>query len=65
MNKARPKSFIIYTLKTFLDDAECCITCYPQQQWEYEIKDNKAILRRKYISLIIPKEDFEKYWKVV
>ena len=65
MNKARPKSFVIYSIKTFSGDAECWISCYPQQRWEYEVKENKVTLRRKGITLIIPKVDFEKRWKVV
>ena len=63
--KARPKSFIMYTIKTFLGDAECWISCYPQQKWECEIKGDKVTLDRKSISLIIPKADFDKHWKVV
>jgi len=65
VNKARPKSFVIYTLKTFLGNAECWISCYPQQKWEYEVKENKVTLSRKGISLTIPKADFEKQWKAV
>ena len=65
MNKARPKSFVIYSIKTFSGDAECWISCYPQQRWEYEVKENKVTLRRKGIALIIPKVDFEEHWKVV
>ena len=65
MSKARAKTVCVYTIKTFLGDAECWISCYPQQRWEYEIKGDKVTLDRKGITLIIPKEDFEKYWKVV
>lgn len=65
MNQARPKSFVMYTLKTFLGNAECWISCYPQQKWEYGIKGDKVTLNRKGISLTIPKTDFEKHWKVV
>ena len=65
MNRARPKTFIIYTIKTFSGDAECWISCFPQQKWEYEVKNNKVTLRRKGIALTIPKDDFEKHWKVV
>jgi len=65
MSKARTKTFCIYTLRTFLGEAECWITCYPQQKWEYEIKGEKVELNRKGISLIIPKNEFEKHWKVV
>ena len=65
MSKARPKTVCVYTIKTFLRDAECWISCYPQQKWEYEVKGDKVILDRKSITLIIPKADFENSWKVV
>ena len=65
MNIARPNTFVIYNIKAFISSAECCISCYPQQKWEYEIEEYKVTLRRKGISLTIPKEDFEKHWKVV
>lgn len=62
--KARPKAYCIYTLKTF-DGAECWISCYPQQKWECEIKENKVVLSKKGLTLIILKTDFERQWKVV
>lgn len=65
MIKVRPKTMCIYTLKTFLNDAECWICCYPQQKWECEIKGDKVVLDRKGVTLTIPKEDFEKHWKEV
>ena len=65
MSKARPNTYCVYTLKTFLGDAECWISCYPQQKWECEIKGDKVTLDRKGITLIIPKADFEKHWKAV
>jgi hypothetical protein len=65
MNKARPKSFIMYHITTFDGQAECYISCYPQQRWEYRIKENKVTLSRKGISLSIPKDDFDEYWKIV
>lgn len=65
MGKARPKTFCIYTLKTFLDDAECWIYCYPQQKWEYREHGDRVTVDRKCISLTIPKTDFEKHWKAV
>ena len=65
MSKARPKTVCVYTLKTFLGNAECWISCYPQQKWGCEIKRDKVTLDRKGITLTIPKADFEKYWKVV
>lgn len=65
MGKSRTKTFVIYTLKTFLGDAECWISCYPQQKWEYNIKGDKVTVDRKGVSLTIPKDDFEKRWKIV
>lgn len=62
--KARPKTYCIYTLKT-LNGAECWISCYPQQKWECEIKKNEVVLNKKGLTLIIPKTDFERQWKVV
>jgi hypothetical protein len=68
MCKVRPKRFMIYTITTFIKDASCQVTCYPQQKWCATgfSKDNKRImLVRKNIVLEIPKEDFEKNWMVV
>lgn len=63
--KARPKSYVTYTIKTFIRDAECWISCYPQQKWGCEIKGDKVTLDRKGVSLTIPKGDFDNHWKVV
>lgn len=65
MNKARPRIFVMYNIKTFFGDAEVWISCYPQQKWEYSVTHNKVTLTRKGISLTIPREDFEKRWKVI
>ena len=63
--KARPKEVATYTARTFSGDAEVWIGCFPQQRWEYWEKSGKVTLSRKNISLTIPKEEFEKHWKVV
>ena len=65
MNKARVKTVCVYNIKTFTGKAECWLSCYPQQKWEYEVKGDKVWLDRKGITLIIPKEEFEKHWKVI
>lgn len=65
MSKARPKKYFMLTISNFTGNAKVYIHCYPQQKWEYSIEDNKAHLFYKTMSLCIPKEDFEKYWKVV
>lgn len=65
MNKVRPKTVCMYSLKGLLGEAICFIHCYPQQKWEYRVKGNKVTLERKGISLTIPKADFDKYWKVI
>lgn len=65
MSKARPKSFVMYRIATFDRQAECYISCYPQQKWECYIDGNKVTLSKKGISFSIPKEDFEKQWKIV
>ena len=65
MAKARPKEAATYTVQTFSGDAEVWISCFPQQIWEYRENGRKVTVSRKNISLTIPKEDFEKHWKVV
>lgn len=62
--RARPKGFVTYTVQTFTGDAEVWISCFPQQIWEYWERNGKVTVRRKNISLTIPKEEFEKHWKV-
>ena len=63
--KARPNEAATYTVQTFSGDAEVWISCFPQQIWEYWERNGKVTVRRKNISLTIPKEEFEKHWKVV
>ena len=63
--KARPNEAATYTVQTFSGDAEVWISCFPQQIWEYREINGKVMLSRKNISLTIPKEEFEKHWKVV
>ena len=48
--KARPKTYIMYRIATFLGDAEALISCYPQQKWDVNEKDGKHIKlsRKKY-----------------
>ena len=58
----------MYRIVTFDAKAECYIHCFPQQKWDCkqdELKANAVQLSRKNITFIIPKEDFEKHWKVV
>lgn len=62
--KARPKEAATYTVQTFSGDAEVWISCFPQQIWEYWEINGKVTVSRKNISLTIPKEEFEKHWKV-
>lgn len=65
MGKARPKEAATYTVQTFSGDAEVWISCFPQQIWEYQERNGKVTVSWKNISLTIPKEEFEKHWKVV
>ena len=68
MYKARPKTYVMYRIAAFGNKAECYIHCYPQQVWDCErspFNVNAVKLSRKNITIIIPKEDFEKHWKVV
>ena len=61
--KARPKSYVMYRIVSFLGEAECYIHCYPQQKWDANIRDNEHVeLSRNNIDFIIPKEDFDKQW---
>ena len=65
MAKARPKEAAAYTVQTFSGDAEVWISCFPQQIWKYLERNGKIMVSRKNISLTIPREEFEKHWKVV
>lgn len=63
MAKFRPKTFVTYTISA--DDAEAWISCWPQQIWECRDRGRKVTLSWKNVSLTIPREEFEKHWKVV
>ena len=63
--KARPKEAATYTVRTFSGDAEVWIYCFQQQIWKYLERNGKIMVSRKNISLTIPREEFEKHWKVV
>lgn len=68
MGKARPKTYVMCRIATFDSKGECYIHCYPQQKWKYKqapFNVNSVQLSYKNITMIIPKEDFEKQWKVV
>ncbi len=62
---ARPKSYVMITISNFTGDAKCYIHCYPQQRWKYKLNAKSADLEYKTFKIVIPKEDFEKYFKVV
>lgn len=63
--KARPKTFVTYTVSTFSGDAEVWIHCYPQQRWGYLENRGKVVLSWKNMSMVLPKEEVEKNWKVM
>ena len=65
MSKARPKRNTMFHVGNFTGEAKCYIHCYPQQKWNYWIKDNRAIIEYKNISLEIPRVEFEKWFEVV
>lgn len=72
MSKARTNTYIMYRITSSCGMAQCYINCYPQQRWEYKVEfkadgklTGKVILSRKGMTLVIPKDDFEKHWKVV
>lgn len=65
MRYAKIKHYTLYRIATFNEKAVCYIDCYPQQKWEYYVRDDGVLLKRKGISLILPKEDFEERWKEV
>ena len=55
----------MYRIATFDGKAKCLIDCFPQQKWKCGISDKTVTLERKGTTLMIPKEDFEKHWKVI
>lgn len=64
--KARTKTYIMYRVATFSGDAEVMIHCFPQQKRDVTEKGGMHVkLSRKNITFMIPREDFEKQWKVV
>lgn len=64
--KVRPKAYVMYRIAALLGNAECYIHCYPQQKWKANVRNDKRVeLSRNNIDLIIPKEDFDRQWKVV
>lgn len=64
--KAKPKKYVMYTIKSFSGEAECYIHCHPQQTWEINKKDkNHTELSRKNLTIVIPTDDFEKQWKII
>lgn len=64
--KARTKTYVMYRITTFFGDVEVMIHCFPQQKWDViEQGTNHVRVSRKNITFIIPREDFEKQWKVV
>ena len=64
--KARPREFVMYKITALLGEAECYISCFPQQRWDFKERDKKHVkLSRKHLTMVIPKEDFEKHWKMV
>lgn len=65
MNKAKPKNYVMITVSNFTGQAKVYLHCYPQQIWHYKIHGNECHLTYKHIDLVIPKEDFEKYWRVI
>lgn len=65
MKKARTNTYSTYRIATFDGKAECYISCHPQQRWNFADDGEAVILRRANIRLIIPKNDFERNWKVV
>ena len=52
--KARPKTFVAYTVATFNGDAEVWVHCWPQQKWDYLEDRGKVILSRKNMSMSLP-----------
>lgn len=62
---ARPKTYVMLTISNFTGEAKCYIHCYPQQRWKYMLDYKSAMLEHTNYTMIIPREDFEKYFKVM
>lgn len=65
MGGARPKRYVVFSIRNFTGEAECYIHCYPQQKWDYGFNGDKAEMHYKNLDLSIPKADFEKYFREV
>ena len=65
MITVRPKSYMMLSISNFTQEAKCCIYCYPQQKWKCKLDDKSAKLEYKNLSVVIPRSDFEKYFKEV
>ena len=63
--KARPNTFVTYTFGAFNGNTEVWIHCRPQQKWDYQDTIGKVVLRWKNMSMVLPKKEFEKHWKVI
>ena len=65
MITVRPKTNVMFSVSNFTQEATCYIRCYPQQKWKCRLDDKSASLEYKNFSLVIPRSDFEKYFKEV
>lgn len=65
MGTARPNGHAILWISNFSATATVNIRLNPRQKWTYSFYNEKVNVEYKHTSLRIPKEDFEKYWKVV
>ena len=65
MGTAKPNGHAILWVGNFSETAKVHIRLYPQQKWKCRIDGDKVNLEYRHTDLQIPKEDFEKYWKVV
>lgn len=61
----RPRTYLMYCVKSFSGWASCYIQCYPQQRWEADVAGRYVALSRKGVSITIPRYDFESHWKEV
>lgn len=65
---ARPRTYLMYSTKSFDGRASCYIQCHPQQRWEVvgrpEGRTNVE-LPHKNVTIVIQREDFEEHWKEV
>ncbi len=64
---ARPRTYVTYRFG-FDSRSACYVHCCPQQRWEVKetgTNGRYVELSRKGVSMTIPREDFESYWKEV